>query len=383
MVLPRRQVEGIRPDRFVPTHCPWKECSAHRLLRGFRCRRHGSYRRPAAPRVRIPRFRCGSCGKTFSRQSFATSYYLKRPELLVPVAAGLVAGSAHRQIARSLECAASTVTRLAARLGRHSLLLQALALEHLDGLDEPVVLDHFETFVFSQDDRLGIATPVGQESWFVYSCEPAPHRRAGRRSARRPALKRPLPKPIPGAVTQSVSRVLELLHSLSPSGFALVSDAHPTYPAALANDSRSDRIRHEVYPNPERGPGADASVAFVRDGAMFPVDLLHKIWRHTQAHHRRETIAFGRRSNAVLERAAVMTAWRNWIKGRSERTGDPTTPAMKLGLAAAPKRWADLLVRRLFPGRIRLPDGWMKTYRRRWITPAVGRNLLHDLRHAF
>jgi transposase-like protein len=176
MVLPRRQVEGIRPDRFVPTHCPWKECSAHRRLRGFRCRRHGSYRRPAAPRVRIPRFRCGSCGKTFSRQSFATSYYLERPEFLVPVAAGLVAGSAHRQIARSLECAASTVTRLAARLGRHSLLLQALALEHLDGLDEPVVLDHFETFVFSQDDRLGIATPVGQESWFVYSCEPAPSR---------------------------------------------------------------------------------------------------------------------------------------------------------------------------------------------------------------
>jgi len=268
-------------------------------------------------------------------------------------------------------------------LGRHSLLLQALALEHLDGLDEPVVLDHFETFVFSQDDRLGIATTVGKRSWFVYSCEPAPHRRAGRRSVRRRTLKRPLPEPIPGAVVQSVSRTLELLHRLSPSGFALVSDGHPTYPAALAKDPRSGRVRHEVYRNPDRGPGADASVAFVRDGAMFPVDLFHKLWRHTQAHHRRETIAFGRRSNAVLERAAVMTVWRNWIKGLSERTGDATTPAMKLGLAAAPKRWPDLLVRRLFPGRIHLPDGWIKTNCRRWITPAVGRNLFHDLRHAF
>ena len=181
----------------------------------------------------------------------------------------------------------------------------------------------------------------------------------------------------------STRRVLNLLHRLSPSGFVLVSDDHPAYAAALARDPRRGRVRHDVYRNPDRGPGTDACAALVRDRAMFPVDLLHKLWRHTQAHHRRETIAFGRRSNAVLERAAVMIAWRNWIKGRSERTGDRTTPAMKLGLATTPKRWPDLLVRRLFPGRIRLPAGWMKTYCRRWITPAVGRNLLHDRQHAF
>jgi len=63
-------------------------------------------------------------------------------------------------------CAPSTVTRLAARIGRHALLLQALALQHLEQIEEPVVLDHFETFVFSQEDRLGIATPVGQKSLF-------------------------------------------------------------------------------------------------------------------------------------------------------------------------------------------------------------------------
>jgi hypothetical protein len=72
---------------------------------------------------------------------------LKRPEILLPVAAGLVAGSAHRQLARSLGCAPSTVTRLSARLGRHALLLQALALEDRAGrLDESIAADHFETF---------------------------------------------------------------------------------------------------------------------------------------------------------------------------------------------------------------------------------------------
>ena len=116
---------------------------------------------------------------------------------------------------------------------------------------------------------------------------------------------------------------------------------------------------------------------------MFAVDLLHKLLRHSQAHHRRETIAFGRRTNAIIERAALMAVWRNFVKGVSERRNDRTTPAMRLGLAARPWSWRDVLSRRRFPGRISMPEGWMKVYRRGWITPAVGRNLPHNLQHAF
>ena len=208
-------MEGTRIDRFRPPHCPWRECTDHRPSRRYRCSRTGSYRRQADPRRRVPRFSCPTCGRSFSLQSFACTYYMKRPELLLPVAAGLVAGSAHRQIARTLDCSPSTVTRLAARIGRHALLLQALALEHLRDLDEPVVLDHFETFVFSQEDRLGIATPVGQKSWFSYGLDPAPHRQGGKRSARKRALRRPLPAKEPGSVVRSTRRVLELLSGLS------------------------------------------------------------------------------------------------------------------------------------------------------------------------
>ena len=111
--------------------------------------------------------------------------------------------------------------------------------------------------------------------------------------------------------------------------------------------------------------------------------MLHKIWRHSQAHHRRETIAFGRRSNAILERAVLMAVWRNFVKGVSERRNDPTTPAMRLRLTDRPWQWRDVLSRRRFPGRILLPEGWMKIYRRGWITPAVGRNVAHQLRLAF
>ena len=307
---------------------------------------------------------------------------MKRPELLIPVAAGLVAGSAHRQIARSLGCAASTVTRLAARLGRCALLLQAEALAELAGaVDEPIVFDHFETFVFSQDDRLGIGTAVGQRSWFVFTFDPAPHRRGGRRAAHRRARVRPLPEPVAGAVVRSTRRISRLLMSCARRGAVrLVSDEHPAYRAAVAGDAGVD---HRAYANPPRGPGSDPAAARERDRQMFAVDLLHKLMRHSQAHNRRETIAFGRRTNAVLERAALLVVWRNFVKKVSERREEPITPAMRIGVTDRQWSWRDVLSKRRFPGRTRLPEGWNKIYRRGWITPAVGRNRPHALRLAF
>ncbi len=315
-------------------------------------------------------------------RSFACTSYMKRPELLQPIAAGLVAGSAHRQIARSLGCAASTVTRLAARLGRHTLLLQALALGQIPPIDEPIVLDHFETFVFSQDDRLAIATPVGQRSWFVFTMDPAPHARAGPRSRRKRARRSPLPEKIPRAYVDSTRRVLELLRSHSAGPLRLVTDDHPAYRAAVRSMPEGTIAQHRIYRNPREIEPFSAE-ARERNRQMMAVDVLHKLWRHSQASHRRETIAFARRSNAVLERTALMIAWRNFIKGVSERRPDPTTPAMRLGLAAEPLGWEGVLAQRLFPGRVELPEGWMKIYRRLWITPAVGRNQIHDLKHAF
>ena len=112
----RELIDGIRPDRFRPTHCPWPDCPAHTKRGPFRYRRYGFYLRSSGPNHKVPRFRCSTCRRTFSRQSFSFSYYLKRPELVVPVTAGLDDGSPARQIARNLGCAHSTVLRLSGRL---------------------------------------------------------------------------------------------------------------------------------------------------------------------------------------------------------------------------------------------------------------------------
>jgi transposase-like protein len=386
MDWPRTPVERLQA--FQPPFCPRRDCPAHRdRSAAFRFRRHGFYSNSRLQRV--PRFRCLTCGRSFSRQAFSVAYFLKRPELLVPVAAGLQAGSAHRQLARSLGCAHSTVTRLSARLGRHALLLLDRALEHLRGrLAEPVVLDHFETFECSQDLPFGIATAVGAESWFVYALEPAPHRRTGRRSKGRVRpLRRRRPRARRGGYSGSTTRVLDTLLALRPpdSPLHLLGDGHPAYAAAVGGHSQADSIRLESHPNPPRGPKGSprCAEALARDRAMFPADALHALLRHSLAHHRRETIAFGRRLNALLERMFLAAVWRNFVKGRSERRADRTTPAMRLGLAGEPWGWRRVLCRRLFPDRGRLTPVWRELYRRDWTTPVLDSNTRHRLVYAY
>ena len=260
---------------------------------------------------------------------------------------GLVAGSAHRQLARSNDCAASTVTRISAHLGRHAMLLLWRALMALQGrLNEPVVFDHFEIFELTQDLPFGVGTPVGADSWFVYGVDPAPHSRTGRRSpVQERRLKRRAPRPARGGYVGSTRRVLDRLLPLLPEGrrLRLVSDGHKSYRTAIRRHPCTVEI--EYHTNPPRGPKGSprSECAKARDRAMFPVDLLHGLLRHSLAAHKRETIAFGRRLDAIMERLYLAAVWRNFIKGVSERRNDRTTPAMKVGLTDRPWTWTRLL----------------------------------------
>lgn len=384
-------IEKIPPDRFKPKFCPNRDCRCHaKGNSSFRWVRKGSYTRKCDRRT-IPKFKCKACGRYFSQQSFANTYYMKRPKLLPAVAAGLVAGSAARQTARSQGCSHTTVVRLHRRLGRHTLLLMSLALENLDAIRESVVFDHFETFQYCQEMQLGIGTPVGADSWFVYDLDPVPHRRGGKMTAARKAKQRERIGRWGGMPTGSYrkstfSMVKRLLRKVpSDAEFDLISDDQPTYRPAVREACRGRDYTHRVYPNPVRGnkDGVRRREAKARNAAMFPVDQLHRLLRHSDANHKRETIAFGRRANAILLRCFLFIVWRNFVKDRSERKPTGTTPAMKLGLARERWNWSTVLSRRLFPGRLAVPQRWMKLYRQLMETPAVGINQVHALRNAF
>ena len=317
---------------------------------------------------RIPRFRCRDCKRTCSRQTFSTTYYLKRPALLVAVASGLAACAAHRQIARSCHCAKTSVTRMAERLGRHAILFHARCLTELPVLIETIVHDHWEVFIGRQDRALGIGTAVGAESWFVYDIDPAPHRGSGRRPDRKKDQEAP-PSPSRSYI-ESIKRTFRGLmpHVSESQPLVCNVDGRLDYPVAVRDADLRSRVVLRIFPNPARGPkGTPRSrEAVERDFAMFPVDQLHQLLRHSCADHKRETIAFGRRLESILGRAQLMAVWRNFIKSRSERRPDRTTPAMRLGMTDTRWRWERVLSRRLFPERERVSASARTIYRKRW-----------------
>jgi len=103
---PNAPIESVPHDRFTPSFCPRPDCPQHRVEpHTFRYRRlRATCQRRCDGRV-VPRSLCRACRRGFSQQSFAASYYLKRPELTVPIARASSTEPAHRRIARVAGCA--------------------------------------------------------------------------------------------------------------------------------------------------------------------------------------------------------------------------------------------------------------------------------------
>ena len=358
-------------DPFRPPHCPNPECPFHCEGSSWRFKRIGFFRpRHCQPRP-IQRYLCLHCRRAFSTQTFQTTYWLRRPELQAPLFHRILACSGFRQIAREYRIAATTVLQHVARLGRHCLLFQH---RHRPRPREPLALDGFESFEYSQYFPFHFHVLVGKHSHFFYAFTDSPLRRKGRMSPgqrrRRQALEARLGRPDPQSIQREVAALVRLA---VPQGQELVlhSDDHPAYPRAFRS-LEGVCLQHRVTPSTNRRTPRNP---------LFPVNLLDLLIRHGSANHKRETIAFSKRRQGAIERLAILQVWRNFIQPFSERSKGPT-PAQKLDLWDRALSLGELLGTRLFPSRIRLPAELERYYRRTVVTAALKANRTHRLVYA-
>ncbi len=359
----------------------------------------------------FPRFRCLRCGRSFSSRTFAADYWLRRRDLFPQITAHAVAGSGLRQTARLFAVSHATVLRHLSRAGRLCLLFHQ-ELTQRRPIREPLVIDGFETFEYAQYFPFHLNLAAGAHSWFLYHFTDSPLRRKGAMAAaqkrRRAELEAALGRPDPKAVEVGIRELLRPLlprwqtgplgetaffapeasgvgepcraenpPGVEPNAPQLHSDDHPAYPRGLRRlcaEYPDLRIRHLITPSTARR---------TLSNPLFPVNLAELLLRHTQANHRRETIAFSKRRQGALERAAIFTVWRNVIKRRRENGGEATA-AMRIGLLGRPLDWTEILASRRFPHRRWLPGPWWSYYWRKVKTPALGaRQTEHSLRFAF
>lgn len=355
----------------MPPYCPEPHCISHRIPGIWSFKKKGFFRRQHAP-FSVQRYVCKQCGRNFSTQTYSVTYWLREPELLGTLFWRVLACSAYRQIAHELKVSHTTVQRQVEKLGRHCLLLHE-KLRPAGPPREALVLDGLRSFEASQYWPFDLNVLVGS-SHFIYGFNDAELRRSGSmkpgQRRKRSRLEQRFGKPAPQATRSAVE---ELLGRIVPLGASarLDCDQHRAYPQALRR-LRDRRIELRQTSSREARTLANP---------LFPANLADLLLRHTGANHKRETIAFSKRRQSALYRAAIWTVWRNYVKSSSERLRSPP-PGVRLGVIPERLRIEEILVRRLFVWRVPLGDWLTRCYYARIPTRCLPEGREHRRRYA-
>jgi transposase-like protein len=163
---------------FIPPHCPNPDCEHYdspatqdwyRSIGQYSTKTFGT----------VPRFKCRSCRLGFSKQTFSIDYYAKRLLDYSYIYHKINDGAGLRKIGRDLHASCDSITNRINRMARNATLGNRQIVNLLP-LREDLVLDGLQNFCNSQFFPDNYTIAVGKDSQFVYECDYATIRRAGR-----------------------------------------------------------------------------------------------------------------------------------------------------------------------------------------------------------
>lgn len=310
--------------RFEPPRCPYPVCPRHLAPAPDFFVRRGWYR--VRCRVeRVPRFRCKSCRRTFSRQTFRHDYRDKRPQTNAPLFCLLISSVSLRQAARIVGLdIRSVVQKLAKSGGTCGELLDNLAQQLPPG--RTLILDEEESYEGSSIRTLTVPILIDRDSTFVLAYDAAPIRRlakaGSRRRARQDHEERNGRRQDRGraCVEGIVARVAGKL----PRGGTVVvhTDEKPSYGPTLRRHF-GNRLVH-----------VRTSGKVARDGAnpLAPINRTIAMGRDNCARLRRDTWAGTKKRAFLVSQLHVFAAYVNLQRRRFNRDPEHRTPACILGV---------------------------------------------------
>lgn len=312
--------------RFWPAHCPYSHCPSRTSGR-FQASPWGMYLRKCDGRS-AQRFRCRTCGRTFSSQTFRLDYRLQRPHLHLDLWALLISKVTHRQAARVLSCTRKSVAHRLDLLGRHCREFHQARLEERPvRLHEgPFQLDELETYEHRRRlQPLTVPVLIQRSSYFVIHAEvatlPCRGGLAEQERRRKERLEELLGKRRSGsrrAVEACFGRLASVIGSQRSE--IVQTDFKSTYRGCIER-TLGRGIRHDQTPS---------TLKRDRDNPLFPIN-------HTLAQLRDGVSRLVRRTWAASKQAArlghhlwIWICWRNYVRGVTNRAPH-TTPGMIVG----------------------------------------------------
>ncbi len=309
---------------FRPPFCPRRSCTMHSApVPGF-CTNHGSYTVKCRAHP-VPRFRCNSCGRTFSRQTFRCDYHDHRPHLNAWLFELLASGVGLRQSARILKLSPRCTELKARKLGRHLRRLN-LNLRGTMPAGTRLQLDEIETYEGRRNTRpLTVPLLIEAPSRFILWAESHTIPPSGRMSeSRKQAIERERER-----FGRRKDRSHDVLRRTLARGKVLLegheqvrvdTDEKLSYPGLLRAAFGAERLVHtRTNSKLER----DVS------NPLFPINQSEAIARDLMGRLRRESWLVSKKRRWLDVALHVFIAYRNYCRPRFNH--DRQSPAQRLG----------------------------------------------------
>lgn len=321
----------------------------------------------------VRRFRCRSCGRTFSTQTFSIDYYAKRKIDYDRLLLLHASSQSSRSLSRSFGVSCGTITNRFDRLSRQAAALHAQLRPEADKR-EAVCIDGFVSFTRSQFFPSEITLSITQDSRFILDLSHASRRRSGSMTDPQKKRAQDLYATIPferAAIVRSFRDILDSLATERPPS--------PRYPLILITDEKKEYVRalwaHGLFLHQDgqhRLAQITVNSRLPRNFAnpLFASNYLDREIRKDQANHHRESTCFARNVSNAMARLLCYIVYHNYRKKYlikapvSDHRLHAEAAGIAKGLVTA--CLASMLKERAFLSRLQLPPTleriWLKSY---------------------
>ena len=309
---------------FVPPRCPNRECPGHESPACFSYQRRGYYQ-PMCRTEPVPRFRCNTCERGFSRQTFRHDYYDRRPELNAPLLKLLTSGVGFRQCGRLLGVDMNSVQMKMRKIARTCRPLHDNLSPEIEG-ERTFLMDEEETYEAASIRPLTMPVLIERQAWFVVATGVGSIRRLAKKGTKRRLLQEHEDATVgrrPDESNKCVRAVFQQLRSRIGSRPLILQTDKKTSYAKLADAVFGDQVVHLTT--------SSKQIRNTRN-PLFPINTTLAMTRDNCGRLRRRSWLVTKHRDALSAHLAVFTVYRNYIRRRFNRDAKSATPAWHLGL---------------------------------------------------
>lgn len=343
--------------------CPRIGCRNHRYAAAAQ---RGWYEKAGFYSTRafgsVQRYRCRTCGKYFSDQTFKLTYYLKKDTDFRAFARALNSRSSDLFCARHFHYSSSSMQTRVERLARNGLFLHSQILSRVR-LDEHLVADGLESYTRSKYFPTNITILIGADSQFVYDFNLCHFRRKGRMSdlqrMRAPRIYDSavfLPNDMKNRFSLLLCRTADLIERRHPlrDEIVLSTDENPAYAHALADTPIPGLVHRRISSTAPR----------TRANPLYSANYFDRQIRKDLVNHRRKTVCQAKNDRNMMCRFSWYVTSHNYLKPYRISSRAAQTEARHFdrvrGAADQLRRWRPMLFTNRFVLSMSRVDGYLR-----------------------